>query len=72
MDMNREMDKNRLVELPQEYETYSEDIKQLVNTYIHSLTETDYKAYLIAKQHLGSSFNILKSNGFMKWKKTIQ
>ena len=72
--MNKEMDKtsNKNIELPHEYDTYSEEVKQLVYTYIYNLTETDYKAYLIAKQHLGSSFNILKSNGFMKWKKTYQ
>jgi hypothetical protein len=26
-------------------------------------------AYTIGKQHLGSSFNVLKSNGYINWKK---
>jgi hypothetical protein len=32
------------------------------------MNESQKKAYLIAKDHLGSSFNILKSNGFSEWK----
>ena len=38
--------------------------------YLESLNEKEYSAYLIAKEHLGSSFCIEKSNGFLKWKKT--
>jgi hypothetical protein len=37
--------------------------------YIKTLSEKEYKAYLIAKSHLGMSFQIEKSNGFLKWKK---
>jgi len=37
-------------------------------TYISQLDENSKKAYLIAKDHLGSSFNILKSNGYKEWK----
>jgi hypothetical protein len=33
--------------------------------------ETQKKAYLIAFHHLGSSFNIYKSNGFKEWKAKI-
>ena len=29
-------------------------------------------AYKIGKEHLGSSFNILKSNGYNNWKKQIK
>jgi hypothetical protein len=36
--------------------------------YVESLTEKEHKAYLIAKEHLKSSFNIKKSIGFIKWK----
>ncbi len=38
-----------------------------VSQYIKSLTPKELKAYLIAKTHLGSSFNIFKSNGFLQW-----
>jgi hypothetical protein len=32
--------------------------------------EQQKKAYLIAFEHLGSSFNIYNSNGFKEWKKS--
>jgi hypothetical protein len=41
--------------------------KEILN-YISQLDENSKKAYLIAKDHLGSSFNILKSNGYKEWK----
>jgi hypothetical protein len=37
-----------------------------VEQYISKMTELQRKAYLIAKSHLGTSFNIKKSNGFVK------
>lgn len=37
--------------------------------YIDTLTEKEHKAYEIAVSHLGSSFDLSKSNGFIKWKK---
>ena len=41
---------------------------KIVELYIQSLSEKDLKAYLIAKSHLGSSFDAEKSIGFLKWK----
>lgn len=38
--------------------------------YVQSLPEKEYKAYLIAKEHLGSSFSLEKSVGYLKWIKT--
>ena len=35
--------------------------------YIKSMTEKEYKAYMIAKSHLGSSFDLSKSVGFIQW-----
>lgn len=37
--------------------------------YINSLTEIERLTIEIAKNHLGSSFDITKSNGFLEWKK---
>lgn len=37
--------------------------------YIKTMSEKEHKAYLIAKSHLGMSFQIEKSNGFLEWKK---
>tara|TARA_Y100000389_G_C17264814_1_gene414884 strand:- start:637 stop:789 length:153 start_codon:yes stop_codon:yes gene_type:complete len=38
--------------------------------YLKSLTDKELKAYNIAKDHLGNTFNLLKSNGFQEWKKS--
>ena len=35
--------------------------------YLEELDETQKKAYKIAYDHLGSSFNISRSNGFIQW-----
>ena len=35
--------------------------------YLSQLDELNKKAYLIAQDHLGSSFNIYKSNGYKDW-----
>lgn len=35
--------------------------------YLSQLDELNKKAYLIAHDHLGSSFNIYKSNGYKDW-----
>jgi hypothetical protein len=42
---------------------------QIINNYLASLTPKEYKAYLIAKDHLQDSFQIEKSNGFLAWVK---
>jgi hypothetical protein len=42
----------------------------LLIQYLESLSPIERTAMEIAKRHLGSSFNILKSNGYMKWIKT--
>ena len=38
--------------------------------YLKSMSEKDRIAYNIAKEHLGSSFTVEKSVGFLRWKKT--
>jgi hypothetical protein len=35
--------------------------------YIKQLTPFEESAYKIAKSHLGTSFNLKKSNGYLKW-----
>lgn len=37
--------------------------------YIETLSEKELKSYTIAKSHLGSSFSLEKSVGYLKWKK---
>jgi hypothetical protein len=56
--------------LPNNFDMLSPDVKELVIEYINQLTEIEQKAYKIAKDHLGSSFNVVKSNGYNDWLKT--
>jgi len=44
-------------------------LKKLAELYIETLSEKEMKSYDIAKSHLGSSFSLEKSVGFLKWKK---
>jgi hypothetical protein len=37
--------------------------------YLASLSEKELKGYEIAKSHLGSTFSVIKSNGYIKWEK---
>lgn len=46
----------------------TEKLKEL---YVESLSPKEHKAYLIAKNHLGMSFTLEKSVGFLEWKKTF-
>ncbi len=57
------------VELPNNFEIYDENIKNDIINYLKQLDKIERQAYTIGKQHLGSSFNIVKSNGFAEWKK---
>lgn len=54
------------MEISIENKTLSPDEKE----YIESLNVKEKKAYHIAKTHLGSSFDLIKSNGFIEWKKS--
>jgi len=36
--------------------------------YIKTLSKKEYQGYMIAKTHLGSSFDLEKSIGYIKWK----
>ena len=40
--------------------------------YLMTLTEKEKKSYQIAKEHLGMSFQIDKSVGYLKWLKNKQ
>jgi hypothetical protein len=43
--------------------------QQLQQKYLESLTPKEYKGYEIAKSHLGLSFQLEKSIGYLEWKK---
>ena len=56
------------LELPNQFEKYEENIQILIKEYLLQLNSIEKKAYTIAKSHLGSSFNLVKSNGYINWK----
>ena len=46
--------------------------EKLQQAYLDSLTEKERKGYEIAKSHLGMSFDLEKSIGYLEWKKQKQ
>jgi hypothetical protein len=56
------------VAIPESVLLYTIEVQNDIFNYILQMDAESKKAYLIAKAHLGSSFNILKSNGYKEWK----
>ena len=54
--------------VPEKVYSYCEEIQKDIYDYLTSLTDHEKKAYTIACQHLGTSMDILRSNGFHSWK----
>lgn len=54
--------------LPDNFEFLTTKLQNEIIEYISLMDEREKKAYLIAKEHLGSSFNIFRSNGYKEWK----
>lgn len=48
-----------------------EDEETEEDKYLKTLNEKELQAYEIAKSHLGNTFHLKKSNGFIEWKKTL-
>jgi hypothetical protein len=70
MDSSNNIFKDFNLPIPSIVDSY-DDIKQKeIYEYLTHLmnNEQQKKAYVIAYEHLGSSFNIYKSNGFKDWK----
>jgi hypothetical protein len=68
--MNRQDIETELgLELPDNFENYHENTQQLIVNYLKHLDKIERQAYTIGKKHLGSSFNVVKSNGFIDWQK---
>lgn len=55
------------LKLPDNFESYDTKLQSNIIEYLAQLNSIEKKAYKIAKEHLGSSFNIVKSNGFCDW-----
>ena len=50
-----------------DFKNYNETDKINIQEYLSQLSDKEKQVYKIAKEHLGSSFNIIKSNGYCKW-----
>ena len=46
------------------------EIQREVFEYLNDMTKLEKEGFKIAFSHLGSSFDILRSNGFKKWKQS--
>lgn len=55
------------IKLPDNFESYDTNLQSSIIEYLLQLNPIEKKAYKIAKEHLGSSFNIVKSNGYCDW-----
>jgi hypothetical protein len=49
---------------------YPLEVQESIKKYLEQLGDKERIAYLIAKEHLGTSFDIAKSIGYITWKKT--
>ena len=45
----------------------NEGARDNTDAYISQMSPFELSAHRIAKSHLGTSFNLRKSNGFLKW-----
>lgn len=64
---------NKIIKKPsvvqiQPQKTYIQTQPEEISNYIKSLTKQEGQTLEIAKSHLGTSFNINKSIGFLEWK----
>jgi len=60
------------VPLPPNFEQQNTITKENIIKYLNQLDSIEQKAYCIGLNHLGSSFNLLKSNGYNDWLKKQQ
>jgi len=68
--MSQEIDFNSLnMTITESIKLYSIEQQKEIFKYLSEMTDHEKKAYEIAVNHLGSSFNIYRSNGFISWKK---
>jgi len=58
------------ISIPDSIFKLSPSQQALVHEYLDQLNEFDKKAYTIAINHLGTSFDILRSNGYINWIKS--
>ena len=55
------------IPVPETIVNFSTEKQKEIYEYLKQLNEKDMIAYKIALDHLGTSFNIVRSNGFTEW-----
>ena len=55
------------IKVPENVKNYSAEKQREIYDYLSKLDEHHIIAYNIAFDHLGTSFDILRSNGFKEW-----
>jgi hypothetical protein len=71
--MSEEVDFKPLnLTIPPSTMLYSHDQQKEMFQYLSEMNENERIAYEIAVNHLETSFNIYRSNGFIEWKKSKQ
>jgi len=55
------------IEISDILKSYPSESQREIFEYLSSLDAINRKCYVIAFEHLGSSFNIARSNGFKEW-----
>jgi hypothetical protein len=69
LSMLEEIDFSSLgIPIPETVFKYSIEKQRETFEYLKSMDTCHKQAYLIANDHLGTSFNVYKSNGFKEWK----
>jgi len=53
----------------EDFSKYPQHVQDSILKYLEQLGDKERIAYSIAKEHLGTSFSILKSIGYISWKK---
>ena len=56
------------VKISDNVKAYSLEKQQEIFEFLSEMDEINKQAYNIAFEHLGSSFDVLRSNGFKEWK----
>jgi len=73
MSVNKEFEKitENYMELIPDHLKTDEKICASVREYMLSLSDKEMLSFMIARDHLQSSFNVLMSNGYKEWSQKI-
>lgn len=56
--------------VPERLSRLDKETQESIYEYLKQMTSNEKIAYVIAMEHLGTSFDVLRSNGYMEWTKS--